>query len=79
MELMTTTYVTVFSRSLTSYSYMIGAIMAKLFSKTHIFYTNHCGRPIGRRYGGHCGANLPKPPITNHCGQPIGGGYRSHC
>ncbi len=72
------TYVTVFSRSLTSYSYMIGIIMKKLFSKMHIFYANHCGQPIGG-YGGHCGSDLPEPPRTNHCGRPIGGGYRGHC
>ena len=78
MELMTT-YVTIFSRSLTSCSYMIGAIIKKLFSKTHIYHTNHCGQPIGRGYGGHCGSDLPEPPRTNHCGQPIGGGYRGHC
>ena len=77
MELMTT-YVTVFARTLTSYSYIIGAIMKKLFSRTS-FYTNHCGQTIDRGYSGHCGSNVPKYPRTNHCGQPIGGGYRGHC
>ena len=48
------TYVTVFSRSLTSYSYMVGIIMKKLFSKMNRSYTNHCGKPIGGD-GGHCG------------------------
>lgn len=71
-----TTYLT---RSLTSYSYMIGAIIHKLFSKSCNFYTNHCGQAIGGGYGGHCGSSSPEPPRTNHCGQPIGGGYRGHC
>lgn len=78
MELMRTC-VTVFSRLLTSYSYMIGFIIQKLFSRTHTFDTNHCGIPISRGYGGHCGLSSPEPPITNHCGQSIGGSYRGHC
>ena len=71
-----TTYLT---RTLTFHSYMVGAIIQKLFSRTRISYTNHCGQPIGRGYGGHCGSGFPEPPRTNHCGQPIGGGYRGHC
>lgn len=69
-----TTYVTAFSRLLTSYSYMIGSIIQKLFSRSCTFYTNHCGQP----YRNHCESHEP-PRKTNHCGQPIGGGYRGHC
>ncbi len=79
MELMTT-YVTAFSRSLTSYSYMIGTIVQKLFSRTYISCINHCGQPIEHDYGSHCdqpisvgyrghfGLGFPMPPRTNHCG-----------
>ena len=71
--------VTYLTRSLTSYSYMIGATIQKLFSKSCNFYTNHCGQVSDSDYGGHCGSSSPEPPMTNHCGQPIGGGYRGHC
>lgn len=75
MELMTT-YLT---RSLTSYSYMIGAIFQKVFSKTHISYTNPCDPYSDNSYGGNCGAGSYESPRTNPCGQPIGGGYRGNC
>ena len=68
-----TTYVTIFSRSLTSYSYMIGAIVKKLFSKTHIYCINHCWTDKYRAYRGHCGSELPQR--TYHCGRSYGG----HC
>lgn len=48
-----TTYVTTFSRLLTSYSYMIGAIIQK-FSKTRIIYGEHCGSGGFGGEGGHC-------------------------
>ena len=74
-----TTYVTAFSRLLTAYSYVIGTIIQKLFSRSRISYANHCGEPIGHGYGSHCGSDLPESTRTNHCGQPIAGGYRGHC
>lgn len=62
-----TTYLT---RTLTSHSYMIGAIVQKVFTRVRISsYTNHCG------------ASSPETgtEMTNHCGQPIGGDYGGHC
>ena len=50
-----TTYLTIFSRSLTSYSYIIGSIMKKLFSRTHLSNTNDYRLSIVEGYGSHCG------------------------
>lgn len=73
-----TTYVTTFSRLLTSYSYMIGAIIQK-FSRLRYCYTNHCGAPIDYGYENHCGSSSRESRRTNHCGVPIDGGHRGHC
>lgn len=78
-----TTYVTTLSRSLTSFSYMIGTIIQKLSLRTSISYYGHCGkerdyypweRPFGRSYS-HCGKDRNYYPLE----RPIGRGYGSHC
>lgn len=72
-------YVTALSKSLTPYSYMIDAFFQKLFSRTLISCTNHCGETTDHDYRNHCESNSPKSTRTGHCGQRSGGDYRGHC